>query len=1102
MAQVEVASASILDPQVNEVPVEQVKEDEGYVDLLVRVSLILVSKDFPLEVQRHGIKMLQHLLKFRHEELSNTDLLNLRAELVGSPEGDHISSKSKNAKEQSKHNRTLLVLAASNNLRIFSAEETGDVQNENEGPLMPFLSLGQRPFARGLDRIDFYMALEPRVLSCTMTTSCLEDLVNVPRKRLEPDGSSHSSSSNKSGSTSSETSYSSNSESNGSNNSSDEQVYYDASEYEVQRLMAIDISDNNDFADIVHPQMLRFYGKEHGHHVKGCLLLTEHNILCEGFAVIVCLRNPTHGTVVHCILNLLNMIWNKSDWHNIFLCNGFGLSCLFCDNDFLKMVCNMVTLCEDELKTSIEGRSDHTYFVSLLCMILPLLLQILRCIHSLWEPQIACNLFEELEKAKSSMNEGLKTTELLEEIRDCGYNVLGLCMSLEGAFAELLDFRHCPKEGWKEWMLELLIPVLRHCQELLYSAWFSLLYEGRAKVPYYFGEISEESEHSILLEFTRAVCQLLSNMTSLDSRSQKIIDHQDLEFMSSNSLVGYLLVHDCFWSLNVSLFGYWVDVEAARDGIHFCSALLRLAGVTKDERLHLFIIDELLPSLIKCIDDELPCAFRKLTCAWKTSCVSDDVEKDLVMLCRELYNYLSSGLDAQIQDIMEEGKDIDSAADNFTCWLAKQKKDLGIKAHCPAKEFVDAKAKWNWEFEDEFGRYLPLYIGMLKEVDAIDGNSKVDYSDWEILEKLTPEFRSKYAINSVQHPHFMSISCMRRRKFHSVTQVRNQIKIFAILRQLITFKPHIKGSDRFYSVIDRLEQNPDIRSMFGYDVKEAVEVLLDTLLYIWEPQYHPIIRKEHEDLLVWIIEQLTKGKEFEEFQPLAPDPEDFPSHLKPYAISYIMTTLKNPVYATAEEQLLTHIDFDNHLASGVLDNYIFESLSSRDDLSEIDVSSCAVPQKCLTLDHELIKLSLQRRAKIVKFSNQARMYSECVRSLLADDSLKGRLTNLMGELEVEGFFNVDSAHDNWEKKRFIELVDRFKDEVFDGCSLPRHYVIRGIIDCRTILTQKDIWRAFKQVVGDAHDRLSAYLPQFWMETRHYRHYIYDIVRQPLEKVFV
>lgn len=29
------------------------------------------------------------------------------------------------------------------------------------------------------------------------------------------------------------------------------------------------------------------------------------------------------------------------------------------------------------------------------------------------------------------------------------------------------------------------------------------------------------------------------------------------------------------------------------------------------------------------------------------------------------------------------------------------------------------------QFEDEFRRYLPLYIGMLKEVDALDCSSKV-----------------------------------------------------------------------------------------------------------------------------------------------------------------------------------------------------------------------------------------------------------------------------------------------------------------------------------------------------------------------------------------
>lgn len=39
---------------------------------------------------------------------------------------------------------------------------------------------------------------------------------------------------------------------------------------------------------------------------------------------------------------------------------------------------------------------------------------------------------------------------------------------------------------------------------------------------------------------------------------------------------------------------------------------------------------------------------------------------------------------------------------------------------------------------------------------------QVDYSDWEFLEKLNPEFRSKLAINSIEHHHFITISKMRR----------------------------------------------------------------------------------------------------------------------------------------------------------------------------------------------------------------------------------------------------------------------------------------------------------------------------------------------------
>lgn len=69
---------------------------------------------------------LQHLLKFRHEELSGADLLNLKVDLAVSPDEDHTFSKSANAKEHNKDRRSLLVLAASNNMRSLDKEETGD----------------------------------------------------------------------------------------------------------------------------------------------------------------------------------------------------------------------------------------------------------------------------------------------------------------------------------------------------------------------------------------------------------------------------------------------------------------------------------------------------------------------------------------------------------------------------------------------------------------------------------------------------------------------------------------------------------------------------------------------------------------------------------------------------------------------------------------------------------------------------------------------------------------------------------------------------------------------------------------------------------------
>uniref|UniRef100_K3YE92 Exportin-5 C-terminal domain-containing protein n=1 Tax=Setaria italica TaxID=4555 RepID=K3YE92_SETIT len=706
-------------------------------------------------------------------------------------------------------------------------------------------------------------------------------------------------------------------------------------------------------ADIVHPRMLGLDGKAYSHQVKACLLFAEHNILWEAFVIISRLRDTMYKGILPWLLNPLNVIWTQPDWESTFLSDGFGLSCLFSDGSFLKMVYNVVKFYEDELKRSIEEdftekQSYDTSSVSL-HLFLPLLLQLLRCIHALWKAQIACNLSEELEKAKalnceedSQQNNARK---LLDEIRECGYRIIGLCMSLNGAFDELLDCSY------------LTVTFIDFDS-------MDLLHEGRAKVSYYFGKLPgsaesiQELEHTILLQFTRDVSQIFGSSSSPELNS-------DLSFYCR-----YLLINGCFGRLRMSLFGYWVDDEAATKAIPFCRTL----------------------------------------------------------------------------NLVAEYKDRENAADDFTCWLAKLKEDFYLKACCAApEEFIGMEVEWNWEFEDEFRRYLPVYIDMLKEVDAMDNT----------LEKLRPEFKLKYAINDMEHPHLRTISDMRR------------------------------GSNYPYSVIDHLEQNPEaLPSTFdAYDVEESVH--------------------GHKDLLLWIIGQLTKAKEFEDFKPLAPEVEDFLPHLRPYAMFYILTKLKTSLYTTAEVQLHMHEEYDDYLASGKLDDYIYESMRLEGNFYEKDLDSWAVPHQFSDLDHGLIKLSLKRRAAIVQIDRQVRAYLNCLRCLMEDDLRKDRLTNLMSELEAAGFFDIDNCRINWEKKHFTELVDKVSIEVFAEHSLPRHYVIRGIIDYRTITLWRDrTQRSFEQVVGEACERLTAYLPQFWRDTRHYTHNFYEIVREPLEKVSI
>uniref|UniRef100_A0A453NMB1 Uncharacterized protein n=1 Tax=Aegilops tauschii subsp. strangulata TaxID=200361 RepID=A0A453NMB1_AEGTS len=155
------------------------------------------------------------------------------------------------------------------------------------------------------------------------------------------------------------------------------------------------------------------------------------------------------------------------------------------------------------------------------------------------------------------------------------------------------------------------------------------------------------------------------------------------------------------------------------------------------------------------------------------------------------------------------------------------------------------------------------------------------------------------------------------------------------------------------------------------------------------------------------------------------------------------------------------------------------------------------------IEDDLIKLSLEWRAEFVEIRHQVYTYSDCLRSLLKDESQKGHLKVLITELETEGFFDTDNASIDWEKERFSELGNQFCGKVFAGHSLPKHFVIRGIMDYRSILSLKDRSQpdAFRFVVGRVCDRWIERCEAFWTETRYHEHACYNIARRPLEQVF-
>ncbi|XP_071678274.1 uncharacterized protein [Lolium perenne] len=444
--------------------------------------------------------------------------------------------------------------------------------------------------------------------------------------------------------------------------------------------------------------------------------------------------------------------------------------------------------------------------------------------------------------------------------------------------------------------------------------------------------------------------------------------------------------------MRMSLFGYFVDDETTIKALPFCRSLTRLA--ISDRSVRHSIVNDLLPCLIRRLDNQLPCAIQRLRRKLGSS-TNASVSKDLESLCEEWYNHFAKD-------------SVDGFAENnFTAWLTKKKKDFQVKARSAAKELADG-SDWNWEFEDEFRRYLPAYVDMVQQVDSIN-----DYEEPFCVEKewlfqlLKPEFRYRYGITSCEH-HYMStiFSLWQRKDSIACTMVnRNKGKVVC---ELLKLKPYIKVSDSSSAIVHRLKENPEIRAgLPDFAVKPSVSYLRGLLLR-WEPVFHPLIRESHMDLLLWAVDQYTKWNESKFCQQVEPDASDFELHLQLYAQTFFETRLKEKKYHIATEQIRLHKKFDSYLASGVLDIRMDVFRSSKDDFVKDLVQNEMARMQLSDLHHELIIFSLERRDELVKIQHQVIKYSECLRSLFYNESLKGQLGVLMNGLETQGFFDTEN----------------------------------------------------------------------------------------------
>ncbi|KAF2910996.1 hypothetical protein DAI22_11g144300 [Oryza sativa Japonica Group] len=852
----------------------------------------------------------------------------------------------------------------------------------------------------------------------------------------------------------------------------------------------------------------------------GSHLIEENNFLFGAFtSIVACPWIKKDTILLSSILLRLSEIWNQSEWVT-------NLLDFFEDAQFRTSVYNVVAFFEDQLTMSTTENSngiDHKEKLSystlfaLLPLLLPLLLKLLQYVHSLWTDEVASNVSEKLEGAKFIIQAekpfGIieETTEMLDmneeelleneirkwlkKIRQTGYNVIGMCVCLEGAFYKLLDnisvcgallkdlevmeFRHltmlikhtivplvknCPAELWPKWIDMILQPVFHYCDDTLDGSWCSFLYKETMLVPDKFCHISfteekiEELGKDHLFEVTREISYMLAVMALPELNGGIANEHQsivsivetsaDLESTCSSSLVGYLLYHDdlrpSILRLINNIIGYWKDSEARIKVVSFCHMLIQLAISTHNDKLISFVQDNLIPMVVRCLIFEP---------------ISNN--NDLLLLCEDAYRCI------QREESVSEGQHDGNSAEIFENWLSKQM-IVAHYEHSPPDELEDFVCIW--EIEEEFTAYLHTYTEMLHKVDGIGDTIE------DVYLRCPIPFVSKHDNNCCPISNSWAMSSMLSRKITSMYCKRETEQKFKFLCKLITFKPYIKCSGYDESVQELVDDDSEVWSALPGCCRQETLELFCRILDPWEPQFHPLIREDDKEMLREIAYLLTSREDIHCVQSFQPVSSDFLLHLQPYAQNYIEVKNASSGYDRVKEQIRLHEAFDTHLASGALDDHVRQISSSKDNFVKIMLDDDTLHSQFIDLDYDLLKLSHEHR---------------------------DRLESLICELESEGFFRVDDDSIEWEKEHFSELVDEFNEHIFAGIHLPKYYVIRGVMDYREMLHMKDsTWDdAFTVVVGGAFCRWMEDRDLFWMETRYYRHRYYDIIQEPVKMIW-